>query len=41
MAGEEEVILGSNSEGITHESGSVNDQNTGHGAGDTARRDKD
>lgn len=38
VAGEEEVVLGGDGEGVAHESGGVDDQGAGHGAGDTAQK---
>jgi hypothetical protein len=38
MAGEEEVVLGGDGEGVAHEGGSIDDQSSGHGAGDTVER---
>jgi hypothetical protein len=35
MASEEEIVRRSDGEGVAHEGGSVNDQGTGHGTGDT------
>ena len=35
MASEEEVVLGGDGKGVAHESSGVNDESTGHGAGDT------
>lgn len=37
VAAEEEVVGGGDGERVAHESDSVDDQTTGHGAGDTAK----
>lgn len=38
VAGEKEVVLGGDSEGVAHEGSGVDNQGTGHGSGDTTRR---
>ena len=37
VACEEEVVLGGDSEGVAHEGGSVDNEGTGHGAGDAVK----
>jgi hypothetical protein len=37
VAAEEEVVSGGDGERVAHEGDSVDDQTTGHGAGDTAK----
>ena len=39
VAGEQEVVLGGDGESVAHESCRVNDESTGHLAGDTVERD--